>query len=62
MITRFLTDVRVQFNPFSVRAKPARLFLSLLPPNARADGMKVEARVLPRSSKQPATLDLKFSA
>ena len=61
MITRFLTDVRVKFNPFSARAKPARLFLSLIPPNARADGMKVETKMLPRTSKEPATLDVKFS-
>jgi large subunit ribosomal protein L53 len=40
MITRFLTEVRVTFNPFSARSKPARLFLSLIPPNARSDGMK----------------------
>ncbi|KAJ4345248.1 39S ribosomal protein L44, mitochondrial [Didymosphaeria variabile] len=60
MITRFLTDVRVKFNPFSPRAKPARLFLSLIPPNARADGMKVETKMLPRTSTEPATLDVKF--
>ncbi|KAF9736297.1 hypothetical protein PMIN06_008268 [Paraphaeosphaeria minitans] len=60
MITRFLTDVRVRFNPFSPRAKPARVFLSLIPPNARADGMKVETKVLPRTSTEPATLDVKF--
>jgi large subunit ribosomal protein L53 len=61
MITRFLTDVRVKFNPFSPRAKPARLFLSLIPPNARADGMKIETKMLPRTSTEPATLDVKFS-
>ncbi|KAF1975866.1 hypothetical protein BU23DRAFT_529821 [Bimuria novae-zelandiae CBS 107.79] len=60
MITRFLTDVRVKFNPFSKRAKPARLFLSLIPPNARVDGMKIETKMLPRTSKEPATLDVKF--
>ncbi|EFQ92798.1 hypothetical protein CFE70_008453 [Pyrenophora teres f. teres 0-1] len=60
MITRFLTDVRVTFNPFSLRSKPARLFLSLIPPNARADGMKIESNMLPRSSKEPASLGVKF--
>lgn len=34
MITRFLTEVRVAFNPFSPRSKPARLFLSLIPADA----------------------------
>lgn len=62
MITRFLTDVRVTFNPFSLRSKPARLFLSLIPPNARSDGMKIESKMLPRTSKEPASLALKFSA
>lgn len=61
MITRFLTDVRVTFNPFSPRSKPARLFLSLIPPDARADGMKIESKMLPRHSKEPATLGVKFS-
>jgi hypothetical protein len=61
MITRFLTDVRVSFNPFSLRAKPARLFLSLIPPNARAAGMKIESKMLPRTSKEPASLAVKFS-
>jgi len=60
MITRYLTDVRVTFNPFSPRSKPARLFLSLIPPNARADGMKIESTMLPRTSKAPATLGVKF--
>lgn len=60
MITRFLTDVRVTFNPFSPRSKPARLFLSLIPPDARSDGMKIESKMLPRHSKEPATLGVKF--
>ncbi|KAH8732793.1 39S ribosomal protein L53/MRP-L53-domain-containing protein [Phaeosphaeriaceae sp. PMI808] len=60
MITRFLTDVRVTFNPFSLRSKPARLFLSLIPPNARLDGMKIESKMLPRGSKEAATLAVKF--
>jgi len=60
MITRFLTDVRVTFNPFSPRSKPARLFLSLIPPNARSDGMKIDSKMLPRTSKEPASLAVKF--
>ncbi|KAF2001207.1 hypothetical protein P154DRAFT_464632 [Amniculicola lignicola CBS 123094] len=60
MITRFLTDVSVKFNPFSPRSKSARLFLSLIPPTARSDGMKIESKMLPRTSKEPATLDVKF--
>ncbi|KAF2468096.1 uncharacterized protein BDR25DRAFT_57659 [Lindgomyces ingoldianus] len=60
MITRFLTDVRLKFNPFSPRSKSARLFLSLIPPSARVDGMKIESKMLPRHSKEPASLALKF--
>ncbi|KAL1651316.1 39S ribosomal protein L44, mitochondrial [Diplodia intermedia] len=60
MITRFLTEVNTKFNPFVRNAKTARNFLALLPPNARADGMKINAKVLPRLSKEPTTLELKF--
>ena len=61
MITRFLTEVRVAFNPFSPRSKPARLFLSLIPADARANGMLVQSTMLPRTSTQNATLGVKFS-
>lgn len=61
MITRFLTEVNTKFNPFMRTAKTARNFLALLPPNARADGMKINAKMLPRFSKEPTTLELKFS-
>lgn len=61
MITRFLTEVRVAFNPFSPRSKPARLFLSLIPADARSNGMLVQSTMLPRTSKQNATLGVKFS-
>ncbi|KAF2627753.1 hypothetical protein BU25DRAFT_392037 [Macroventuria anomochaeta] len=60
MITRFLTEVRVAFNPFSPRSKPARLFLSLIPADARANGMTVQSKMLPRTSKESATLGVKF--
>lgn len=60
MITRFLTEVNTKFNPFTPTAKTARNFLALLPPNARA-GMKINAKMLPRTSKDPTTLGLKFS-
>jgi len=60
MITRFLTDVRAKFNPFSPRGKTARLFLALLPPNARSS-MKIETQILSRHSKEPSVLFLKLS-
>ena len=61
MMTKFLTEVSAKFNPFSVGAKPARLFLTYLPPNARATGMAIKTTMLPRSSKEPSSLRLKFS-
>lgn len=61
MITRYLNEVTTVFNPFSPKAKTARLFLSFLPPNARALGMKVNTRMLPRISKEPSFVELKFS-
>ena len=61
MNTRFLTEVTTTFNPFSPRAKHARIFRAFLPPTARQSGMKVNTKLLPRSSPQPSALALKFS-
>ncbi|KAK1769597.1 39S ribosomal protein L53/MRP-L53-domain-containing protein [Phialemonium atrogriseum] len=60
MITRFITDVTTRFNPFSPRAKAARVFLSFLPPTARASGMKITTQLLPRASAEPSSLHVKF--
>ncbi len=60
MITKFLSEVTTTFNPFSPKAKTARLFLSFLPPNARQN-MKISTKLLPRTSKDPSLLELKFS-
>ncbi len=62
MITRFITEVKTSFNPFSARAKSARLFLSFLPPTARSSGMAITTQLLPRTSTAPSTLQIKFSA
>lgn len=62
MITRFITHVTTRFNPFSPRAKAARLFLTRLPPGARADGMAITTELLPRTSAAPSSLYIKFSA
>ncbi|KAI9806830.1 MAG: 39S ribosomal protein L44, mitochondrial [Piccolia ochrophora] len=59
MITRFLTDVSTTFTPFSHHSKTARLFLSLLPSNARQT-MKITTTLLPRGSQDRSTLSLKF--
>ena len=60
MITRHITAVTTKFNPFSRDARTARIFLSMLPPNART-AMKIDTKILARDSKEPSTLHLKFS-
>ena len=60
MITKFITEVSTVFNPFSPKAKTARLFLSFLPPNAR-QVMKINTKLLPRASRDPSYVELKFS-
>ncbi|KAK3394293.1 39S ribosomal protein L53/MRP-L53-domain-containing protein [Podospora didyma] len=60
MITRFITDVTTKFNPFSANAKSARLFLSFLPPGARASGMNIKTQLLPRTSTEQSALHVKF--
>jgi large subunit ribosomal protein L53 len=60
MITKFITEVNAKFNPFSVSAKPARLFLTYLPPNARMSGMTINTKLLPRNSTEPNSLNVKF--
>lgn len=61
MITKFMTEVTTRFNPFSPNARSARLFLSLLPPNARQT-MAVSTTLLSQKSTEPSSLKLKFSA
>ncbi|KAF8430304.1 hypothetical protein EV426DRAFT_13180 [Tirmania nivea] len=46
MITRYFTSVTATFSPFSRTGKTARLFLSLLPSNARQMGVKVVTNVI----------------
>ncbi|KAK2593915.1 39S ribosomal protein L44, mitochondrial [Conoideocrella luteorostrata] len=60
MITKFLTEVSAKFNPFSACAKPARLFLTFLPPNARANGTTINTTLLPRTSTEASSLKVKF--
>lgn len=62
MITKFMTEVTAKFNPFSTCAKPARLFLTFLPPNVRANGTVVNTALLPRDSAENSSLKVKFSA
>ena len=62
MITKFMTEVTAKFNPFSPCAKPARLFLTQLPPNARANGMKITSTLLPKGATEPSSVYVKFSA
>jgi large subunit ribosomal protein L53 len=54
MITRYLANVNIAFNPFTRGGRTARIFASLLPPDARQSGMKVITTVLPREAKTSA--------
>ncbi|KAI0868392.1 39S ribosomal protein L53/MRP-L53-domain-containing protein [Hypoxylon argillaceum] len=60
MITRFITEVNTKFNPFSMGSRATRLFLSYLPPNARASGMQINTTLLARNSTEPNFLCVKF--
>jgi hypothetical protein len=61
MITKFMTEVTARFNPFSACAKPARLFLTQLPPNVRSQGVLVTTALLPKTSPEPSSVAVKFS-
>lgn len=60
MITKFITEVSTKFNPFNKQGRTCRSFLAHLPANARQT-LKVNAIVLPRNSRDPSSLLLKFS-
>lgn len=60
MITRFITEVSTAFNPFRKPAGTCRKFLAHLPANARQN-MKINTKVLPKDSREPCLLKLKFS-
>ncbi|KAK6360764.1 39S ribosomal protein L44, mitochondrial [Orbilia blumenaviensis] len=59
MITKFLTNVAVSFNPFSKLSKSTRIFLSLLPPDARST-MKIQTKLLPRASEESPKIAVTF--
>ncbi|KJZ72588.1 hypothetical protein HIM_07947 [Hirsutella minnesotensis 3608] len=60
MITKFMTEITAKFNPFSACSKPARLFLTYLPPNIRSSGTTVTTTLLPRNSPEPSSVQVKF--
>ncbi|KAH7329007.1 39S ribosomal protein L53/MRP-L53-domain-containing protein [Stachybotrys elegans] len=60
MITKFMTEISVKFNPFAPCAKPARLFLTRIPPTARANGTVIRSAVLPQSSSETSSVWVKF--
>jgi large subunit ribosomal protein L53 len=61
MMTKYLTEITARINPFSKRARSARVLLSLVGGEARARGLLVRSVVLPRASREPPVLELKFS-
>jgi len=60
MITRYFTSTTISFNPFVRGGRTARIFASLLPPDARATGVKVTTTVLPRDSKVGGRVEVVF--
>lgn len=60
MITKFMTEVTAKFNPFSACAKPARLFLTQIPPGQRL-AMIVQSTLMSRTAKEPSSIYVKFS-
>ena len=60
MKTTYLTSVTTRLNPFAHHAKIPRMFLSLLPPDARSKGMAVTITQRPRANVDPSTLELGF--
>ncbi|RDA91771.1 hypothetical protein CP533_4762 [Ophiocordyceps camponoti-saundersi (nom. inval.)] len=60
MITKFLTEVTTRFNPLSKCSKPARLFLTYLPPDIRTKGTSVTTKLIPRDSTEPSSVMVKF--
>ena len=61
MITHHITAARISFNPFVRAGRTARIFASLLPPDARQNGVKITTNVLPRSSKIGGSVHVVFS-
>lgn len=59
MRTTYLTSLTTSFNPFSQSSHVPRLFLQLLPVNAHKT-IKISQKVLPRTSTNPAILELGF--
>jgi len=60
MITKFITDISVKFNPFRKSGNACRFFLAQLPANARTF-MKINTTILPQGSKEKSMLHVKLS-
>ena len=61
MITKYLVEVGVRFNPFSAQSKAVRLFLTNLPAKARQSGILITTAMLARQSTEPSSLKIKYS-
>ncbi|KAI5787204.1 mitochondrial ribosomal protein L44 [Geopyxis carbonaria] len=51
MITRHLVSAKISFNPFLRSGRTARIFASLLPPDAR-NTIKITTTVLPPTARE----------
>jgi large subunit ribosomal protein L53 len=62
MLTKYISAVKTRFSPFNAQSgKTVRLFLAMLPPNARST-MAIDVKMLGRAqAAQPANLSISFS-
>ncbi|CDK28861.1 unnamed protein product [Kuraishia capsulata CBS 1993] len=59
MLTKYFTKVTVRFNPFLKEAKPARLFLSSIPPSMRQSCI-IDFKILSEQSKEKPIISVTF--
>ncbi|VVT57630.1 mitochondrial 54S ribosomal protein mL53 [Magnusiomyces paraingens] len=60
MITKYFAKVSVSFNPLVAAAKPARVFLSNIPPKSRNASIALTQKILAPSSTEPSVISVTF--
>ena len=61
MITRWITEVHTRFNPFSRPARTCRLVVASFGPRVWSQ-VKFKNELLPRDTREPSSLTIKFRA
>ncbi|AOW07874.1 hypothetical protein B0I72DRAFT_135268 [Yarrowia lipolytica] len=60
MITKYFTNIAVQFKASSAGAHTARTFLAAIPLSAKTGGTKIVAKVLPEAGNGEDKIEVKF--